>query len=330
MAYVQPYFDLFHRSIRLSLDESRTLQQKREIVCNKLEDRLPAIFEAAGQECPLFGFRNQGSYQMQTGTLPLDGDYDIDLGMYFEIDPDEYHPLELKRMVYKALKGHTKDVRIRRPCVTVQYQQAGEPAYHVDIAIYSDGSQSRDGMPRLALGKGRSGEKFCGWLVSDPATLSSEILGSYEGPELTQFRRLVRYLKRWKDLRFHKTGNGAPRGIALTVASHQHFEAEFFRDGTPDDLLALINIVRGLLGSFTLRGMSWFFGWPSHEVEIMLPVEPFSNLCARMTPRHMKRFYEELEFLLEVLEAVKSGRSDEKACQRLRDIFGDDFPLPDG
>jgi hypothetical protein len=168
------------------LVENRTLRQKRDIVCSKLVDRLPQIFEAAGEECPSFEFRDQGSYQMQTGTFPLNGDFDIDLGMYFEIDPDDYHPLELKRMVFKTLEGHTREVRIRRPCVTVQYQQAGEPTYHVDIAIYSDGSQSGDGMPRLAIGKGRSGEKFCGWEVSDPLTLSSEILESYEGVELTR------------------------------------------------------------------------------------------------------------------------------------------------
>lgn len=328
MANVQRYFDAFHRNIRLSLDENRTLREKRDIVCDKLADRLPQIFDASGEDCPSFGFRDQGSYQMKTGTFPLNGDFDIDLGMYFEIDPDDYHPVELKRMVHKALKGHTKEVRIRRPCVTVQYQQSGEPAYHVDIAIYSDGSKNRDGMPRLAVGKGRSGEKFCGWEVSDPLALSSEILDSYEGAELTQFRRVVRYLKRWKDVRFPRTGNGAPRGIALTVACHKHFEAEFFRDGTPDDLTALAKVVGGMTESFTLRGLSWFFSWPSHEVQIKLPVEPYSDLCERMTPRHMKRFYEELASMLQVLEAVKTGRSLEKACQRLRSVFGTDFPMP--
>lgn len=328
VANVQRYFDAFHKNIRLSLMENRTLRQKRDIVCSKLVDRLPQIFEAAGEECPSFEFRDQGSYQMQTGTFPLNSDFDIDLGMYFEIDPDDYHPLELKRMVFKALEGHTREVRIRRPCVTVQYQQAGEPSYHVDIAIYSDGSQSDDGMPRLAIGKGRSGEKFCGWKVSDPLTLSSEILGSYEGAELTQFRRLVRYLKRWKDMRFPPTGNGAPRGVALTVACHQHFDAAFFRDDTPDDVTALTHVVRGIMESFTLHSLTWIFGGPSHELEIRLPVEPYSDLCERMTPRHVKRFYEELESLLEVLEAVKSGRSEEKACKRLRGVFGPDFPLP--
>jgi hypothetical protein len=80
--------------------------------------------------------------------------------------------------------------------------------------------------------------------------------------------------------------------------------------------------------SFTLRSLTWIFGGPSHELEIRLPVKPYSDLCERMTPRHVKRFYEELESLLEVLEAVKSGRSEEKACKRLRGVFGPDFPLP--
>lgn len=327
MVYVQHHFDAFHRNIRINRAEGGILRQKREIVCNKLAVRLPQIFEAAGEECPGFGFRDQGSYQMQTGTFPLNRDFDIDLGMYFEIDPDEYHPVKLKRAVYEALRGHTKDVRIRRPCVTVQYQHAGEPSYHVDIAIYSDGSQSPDGMPRLALGKDRSGEDFCGWQVSDPLGLSSEVIGSYEGAELRQFRRVVRYLKRWKDVRFSPSGNEAPRGIALTVACHQHFAAESFQDDTPDDLEALRGVVNGILDSFILRSPS-SRGGPSHDVAIMLPVEPYSDLCERMTPRHKTRFYEELLWLFEVLETVKRGRSEEKACRRLRRVFGAAFPLP--
>lgn len=328
MANIQSHFETFHKRIRLSWEENHTLREKREIVCGRLRDRLPGVFEAAGEECPDFEFRDQGSYKMGTGTLPLNSDYDIDLGMFFDIDPEEYHPVELKRRVYRALEGHTKVVRIRRPCVTVQYQHAGEPAYHVDIAIYSDGTHSRDGMPRLALGKGRSGEDFCGWKVSDPLGLQDGILCGYQGADLTQFRRTVRYLKRWKDLRFPSRGNGAPRGIALTVACHQHFTPATFRDGTPDDLASLIEVVTGLLDSFTLRDLSWLFGWPSHDVKIELPVEPYSDLCERMSPLHKKRFYEELENLMEVLDAVRRGRSEEKACRRARTVFGDAFPLP--
>lgn len=328
MANVQAHFETFHERIRLSLAENRTLREKRDIVCARLDDRLPGVFEAAGEDCPYFEFRDLGSYKMGTGTLPLNSDYDIDLGMFFDVDPDEYHPVDLKRRVYRALEGHTKAVRIRRPCVTVQYQQSGEPSYHVDIAVYSVGNRSRDGLPHLAIGKGRSGENFCGWQMSDPLGLHDGILGDYRGAELRQFRRVVRYLKRWKDLRFSPRGNGAPRGIALTVACHQHFTPATFRDGTPDDVAVLMKVLSGLLDSFTLRSLSWFFGWPSHDVSIELPVEPYSDLCERMTPRHKRRFYEELEVLRDVLDAVKGGRSEGRACERLRSAFGDEFPNP--
>jgi len=326
LANIQRHFDAFHRNIRLSREETRTLQQKRDIICNKLEVRLPRMFEEADMECPRFGFRDQGSYEMKTGTIPLFGGFDIDLGTYFEIDHNDYDPVGLKRVVHDALKGHTKEVTIRRPCVTVQYQHAGEPAYHVDIAVYADGSQCRDGLPRLAMGKDRSGENYCGWQVSDAMALRSEILGAYSREELTQFRHVVKYLKRWKDVRFKPQGNGAPRGIALTVACSQHFTAEFFRDGTPDDLGALIQVVSGLLESFTVRNASGLFGATSYDVQITLPVEPYSDLCERMTSQQVEQFYKQLESLYDVLDTVRRGRSQEKACQRLRRVFGTSFP----
>lgn len=324
--YVQPHFEEFHEAIKLSLEENRTLREKRDIICGKIRDRVPRIFEADGCECPPFEILDQGSYQMRTGTYPLNGDFDIDLGLYFEIDHVEYDPVGLKRLVHSALVGHTKEVRIRRACVTVQYQHAGEPAYHVDIAIYADGSHTRDGLPRLAVGKERSGEDFCGWEISDSRALRTTVLGSYRGDQLRQFRRMVRYLKRWKDVRFPAGGNDAPRGIALTVACHEHFEWQSFGDGSPDDLVALMNVVEGMLDAFTVRPQRW----PSHDIQIILPVEPYSNLCERMTPRHMKRFHDELENLLDVLDLVRRGRSEEKACKRLRRVFGEAFPMPFG
>jgi hypothetical protein len=336
LADVQRHLDAFHRSIRWSLDENQTLRQKRDAICRRVEARLPGIFEVAGEECPPFEFRDQGSYKMRTGVVPLDKDYDIDLGLFFEIDPDDYHPVELKRRVHAALEGHTPGngfhdgVTIRRPCVTVQYHRNGKPVYHVDIAVYADGTLCRDGKPRIAMGKGRSEEKFCEWQISDPLALSSLIIDSRDGEELTQFRRVVRYLKRWKDARFPSRGNGAPLGIALTVAAHQHFSAEFFRDGRPNDLKALVGVVSGILDSFVPRPLAWFLGGPSHKTSVKLPVEPFSDLCGRMTPRHMTRFHKELERLVEVLEAVQGGRSEEKACERMQEVFGTDFPLPVG
>ncbi|MGL4884489.1 MAG: cyclic GMP-AMP synthase DncV-like nucleotidyltransferase, partial [Waterburya sp.] len=76
----------------------------------------------------------QGSYDLGTGNKPLNGDYDIDVGIIIKISKDDYpDPVKVKKWIYDALYGHTNSVEIRRPCVTVFYQKDGEDIYHVDL-----------------------------------------------------------------------------------------------------------------------------------------------------------------------------------------------------
>lgn len=152
MARVQKQFDQFNGAIKLGrFEENGTLREKRDIIRRKLRERLPGVFAAHGEKCPAFFFRDQGSYKMGTGVKPLDDDYDIDQGLYFEIATSAYpDPVVLKRRVHEALDGHTDSVCIRRPCVTVTYHEEDEPIYHVDIAVYSDGSANADGKSQLA------------------------------------------------------------------------------------------------------------------------------------------------------------------------------------
>jgi hypothetical protein len=89
MANVQPQFEQFNDIIRLGrFDENQTLREKRDIIRDKLEKRLPDVFAKHGEPCPEFFFVDQGSYAMDTGIKPLDGDFDIDQGLYFAIGID--------------------------------------------------------------------------------------------------------------------------------------------------------------------------------------------------------------------------------------------------
>ena len=91
MAHVQRQFDQFHDAIALKwFGENQTLRQKRDIVRRKLEDRLPDIFADYDEECPDFWFHDQGSYELGTGVKPLNGDYDIDQGLYFTLSTESY------------------------------------------------------------------------------------------------------------------------------------------------------------------------------------------------------------------------------------------------
>jgi hypothetical protein len=327
MADVQKHFEEFDREIRLGrFDEEETLREKRDRIRDRLKEKLPEVFESYDEEVPDFYFEDQGSYEMGTAIEAIHGDIDIDQGLYVHVSTDEYDPVVLKERVYEALGGygdnpHTQEMKIRRPCVTVWYQRNGEHIYHVDLAVYSDGDENADGKDRLAMGREHSNEERRYWEVSDPQALKEKIFGEYDEAGRAQFRRVVRYLKRWKDLKFSPDGNEAPLGIGLTVAAHRWhstcFSDVFSRD--PDDLEALRNLVGAMLRNFR--------GSPP-RLEVNLPVEPYNDLFEEMTDRHQEKLQEQLEDLKGALDNASQSADPHDACETLRDQFGDDFPVP--
>ncbi len=116
MVNLQSEFEEFHDRIKLKdFDENENLREKRNILLEKLKSNI-------SDDAASYTTFNQGSYAMGTGIKPEDGDYDIDVGLRFNIDKEEYSdPIEPKKWVYDALDGHTKKVEIRRSCVTVTY-----------------------------------------------------------------------------------------------------------------------------------------------------------------------------------------------------------------
>lgn len=327
MANIQKQFEEFHDAIKLGrFDEEQTLREKRDIIRNKVDDRLPGIFEKHDEEVPTWRWRNQGSYEMGTGNKPINGrEHDIDQGLYFDVSTDDYDPVTLKKRVHESLDGHTDDVRVRRPCVTVWYHKSGERVYHVDIACYSDRSQNLDRKDRLAIGRLGSSEENKSWDVSDPKGLLDEIFSRFEDEGRAQFRRTVRYFKRWKDKNFSSDGNAAPTGIALTVAAYHWLTNTYFDPFTsgkskPDDHRALLNLVQQMLNKFN--------GWP-RRLKVFLPVEPYSDLLEQMTDSQMEQFEEKLKKLRDALRDALDDVDPVQACKRMRKQFGDDFPIPE-
>lgn len=333
MVNLQKHFEQFNDTIKLKRFEgNQTLREKRDIVRNKLKDRLPQVLADHNEENIVPRFRDQGSYEMGTGIKPLSGDYDIDQGVYFDVSAEAYRdPVTLKQRVYEALEGHTQRVEIRRSCVTVFYQREGESLYHVDLAVYSDGSANADGKSKLAKGKVGSSEGNTFWEVSSPQKLSETILGKFDdSAERHQFRRIVRYLKRWRDRKFSADGNGKPSGIALTVAVYDLLQpviTDTF-SGTADDLTALTNVVRSMINSFSFT-ISKETGNVVERLVVKLPIEPSGDLFERMTDNQMVTFKEKLESLLKSLESASELSEETEACKELRHQFGDDFPVPE-
>jgi len=331
VADIQKYLVEFHDKVKLD-DENETLRDKRDKVLKKLKQELEANFEAEGKTPPTYTAINQGSYAMLTGVKPIAGDYDIDVALLFDIKKAD-HPdaVEVKKWVFDALEGHTKAVEMLRPCVRVQYQENGEPAYHVDLAVYSDATQNDDGRTYLARGLLNSTPENRYWEKADPRGLISKVRNRFSGDDAAQFRRVIRYLKRWKDLRFPSNGNAAPVGIGITISAYNWFAVQKTVDafaGTSkyDDLLALEVFVRETIQRFRL---GIFNGEMAERLEAFLPVEPYNDVFSKMTNSQMKEFKAKLEALLEAIIEAKNEVDPVEACEILRRKFGDDFPVPE-
>lgn len=317
MPAVQRQFEDFHSAICFDEDDEKaTLRKKRDTIVDALRANL-------GDDVPSFTNFNQGSYSMHTGVVPLDGNYDIDVGLIFDCDKSKYSdPVALKKKVRDAANTNFRTVVIRRPCVTVNYLEGGKIAYHVDLAVYT---KDANGKLYLAKGKENSAEEHRIWEVSDPKELTKRICGAFENSDqLAQYRRCIRYLKRWRQWQF--TGSGAPLSIALTVAALHWFKPNFGTSGKPVDLLAMLDWVKAMLNNF---GYEFRQDDGMHlRLKVMLPVEPYSDLMAKRTAAQMKTFKEKLEALRDALQKAYDEELPEDACKHLKKQFGDDFKVP--
>ena len=193
----------------------------------------------------------------------------------------------------------------------------------MDLAVYSDESCNDDGKKYLAKGKLNSSAENKYWEVSEPQKLSKTVEDKHAGDDWKQFVRVIRYLKRWKDHNFSSTGNSAPNGIGLTIAAYNWFSPnKTLTDIVSstykyNDLQAIRSVVNGMLNNF------------SDRLSVYLPGEPYSELFTKMSDNQMTTLKEKLESLLEALDSAASEVDPVNACETLKKIFGDDFPVPE-
>lgn len=321
MSNVQKQFESFHDAIKLRrFDHNATLREKRDVILSKLNDCLPGVFEEHDEEMPDYDTEDLGSYAMGTGNRPVDEDYDIDQGIFFHAPKSDYDPVALKERIHEALEGHTEKVEIRRSCVTIWYHRDGEPVYHVDLAVFTDGGWFEQSY--IAKGEENSGDEYRFWEQSDPLGLIDKVYDRFEGTDRAQFRRIVRYLKRWKDKNFPSDGNEAPISVGLTVAAYRWLEPCYFDEAAtqPNDLKALLQLTRRMLSNFS--------GVFNSRLEVELPVQPYNDLFGEMTDRQQEKLEEKFEELKGALEKAQNEVDPHEACKPLKEVFGEDFPVP--
>jgi hypothetical protein len=315
MAKLQAQFITFHDTIKLgTYEENATLREKRDLLVDELRNSLTDE-KIPGTNNPLtFTKIDLGSYAMNTGVKPTSGHYDIDVGIIFDITNDEYDSNKLKKLVYDKLnKQHNRKVEFNTPCITVNYASG----YHVDLPIYS---KNNDDI-HIAWGKEFATENRK-WWVADPKGLKQWVSDvATDAEHKKQFRRIARFLKKWKAKAFSDNGNNAPPSIGLTIQARNAFGYQ-----ADSDLNVLIAVVKAIKNSFSQTWDQESSSWKGC-IDIKLPVQPFKNVYYKMTVNQQDAFYKKVEALLEALEAASSETSEHECSKILRKVFGNDFPL---
>lgn len=190
MVCIERHFKDYHDRIKPGFfDGEKPLREKRDALGDRLERDLSK--QAVPEDLGILGLRIQGSYQTRTTVKKVEGEIDIDVGLYLDVDIDTYGPVEVKRWVYEALKGHTHKVEFRRYCIRVYYQRG----FHVDLSVYAGGSHGGD-ESYLAVGKRYSSSDQKGWERSNPRKLHDLIIDRHQANLKQELRDLNETLER--------------------------------------------------------------------------------------------------------------------------------------
>lgn len=286
-------FQKFHDEIKLTTSKQSSLKTAKDT----LRERVKKYFSKELKiESPKFW--SQGSYAMGTIVNPLEGEYDIDDGIYLQhldVNKDNWPtPETAHKWIYDAVKGHTKEDPIdKRTCIRVIY--SGQ--YHVDIPIYG----TYAGEYYLA----EKGED--GWRYSD-----SRVFSDWFAKEVKQkgeqLRVIVRYFKAWADFKSKSKSIKLPSGLVLTVLVSENYISEEHDDYAFG--ITAKNIYKKIASEFAVYN----------------PVDNSEILTSRLTDIQKENFRGLLSDLAESINKALGEKDKKDACQIWRTEFGDRFP----
>jgi hypothetical protein len=293
MADMQTEFKTFHDIIALTSTQKASLRTARNALRGKTRKHFRDVLKLNIPK-----FHGQGSYSMGTMVNPLNGEFDIDDGVYLQhldtTDKSDWPtPETVHRWLVQATDGHTGQKPIdKRTCVRVRY--AGQ--YHVDLPEYGE----LNGDYLLA----EKGEK--GWHQSDPLALTDWFKDRVK-VHGEQLRRTVRYLKAWADFQSGRQGK-MPNGLILTVLVANHFRAD------ERDDVSLAKTLRIIADSVCISFC------------VYNPVDATEKLTSRLTDQQKKRFQEAVADAADAAEVVINIDDRHEASNLWRKQFGDRFP----
>lgn len=293
MANCHDQFNEFHEEIELNDSSEANLQRGRDAI----RDLIKADFRDKGR-APVPDFCAQGSFPMRTTVNPIDGEYDLDDGVYLQhldktSDAEWPTPETVHGWICDAVDGHTDQPPVdKRTCVRVVY--AGE--YHIDLPIYSELNGKN-----LHAGKGDRG-----WHPSDPVEFTKWFQKAVK-EHGEQVRRVVRHLKAWAD--FNSKDGSLASSIILTTLVVQNFRADDRED------VCFANTASAIRAA------------TASAFCVFNPVDSSEELTARLDDEEKKRFLAAVAKLANAANSAVGSDTQAKASKLWRKQFGDRFPL---
>ena len=318
---IQTHFNRFHEKIKLGREDAAYKKARER------DDSIKADVKSAFSEAgyPVVADFIQGSLKTHTGIRPITGDYDIDRALVIDENAAPENPVKPKKEALGVLEDRGfKNAKIKKPCVTADY---ASDSVHIDFVIYKRSGEQH----YLAVGKKNSDENNREWSAADPLGLIDWVNGDskYDKDDakdiLAQFRRLVRYIKRWRDVQFQETVAAKVFSIGLTVMAKEQLVPSFSPEGARQDLTALRETVAAVLrGGYFQEEEGG-----KYRVRVGLPKQPWRDIFYGSSLDTGTQLYNKLTRLVEQLDKVAEEANERERCQILNKLFGDDFEVPD-
>ena len=325
MKKLQKEFNEFDDKIRID-GETPALIKKREMLKEDIEDNFPAECEKYGISVNKSDLRFilQGSYKIGTTISNEEKGVDMDYAVILPLDINEHtDSRDVKKAARDALEiPNVRIPSIKEPCVTVAYHSAGKETMHIDFPIYASYNN------QLYLARGKENSKDYLWEIADPEGLNEYFIEKFK--DYPQLRRLVRYIKKWKQEQYKDSINTheVPPSVALTILACQNYKP-YVADGD-DDLQSFYYTMKAIYELFNVKTDS-NNEVVSASIECSLPVTPFSDVFYKMrtSSKHMITFYKRLgSAVFNLQEAVNLAEAHE-AAKYVQKVLGSDFDIPE-
>ena len=328
-----------HEELGLTLEQRAWIAAARTDVRNCLRTGIPRVLQENGyiDDAPQPRFFTQGSWAYKTLNSPAQSPQqaDLDDGCYLPLSfvAQTKRPSAAATVFFaaaeEALRTLVEEKRWKlitdKPtCIRIviaSYAHIDIPLYAIpdeEFAMLTKASVERygyDSLREAAVKAERDAwtalpsnqvllaHRECNWMISDPRLVKEWFLGEVEAKG-EQFRRVVRYLKAFRDWQWP---TGGPASILLMAAAAPLFEKRERRDD-----IALLDVVASLPAQL--------------RAGVNNPVDESESLTERLGKPGVEEAAQAFKEFEEVLRGAVDASSPSQACIWMQGEFGLRFP----